>query len=782
MKLPDKKIYSISVHQFVDMISVGGDLVSAVMSTRRMQQGTQTHIKRQEEQEKISELQLEHLLEGTTVKLRIKGKADILDTSGDIPVIEEIKTVFKKLGKNSKVKEEHLAQCKCYCAMYLIKNKLQDIGARVAYVEYENSNTTIFEYNYTKDEILDWFDNNLSFIINIFENRQEHINKRNLSAREMKFPFGEYRLGQKEMATYVYKGCKDNTIQFLQAPTGIGKTMGTIYPSVKAFAHEGYEKIFYVTAKNTIKKIAKEAINVLREKGLVINSLTMTAKETSCPQKIFNCHPKICSRAQGYYDRLGLAMDCFEENKHYNIYDVKKIADRFNICPFELSLDMSLECDIIICDYNNVYDPKARLKRFFDDGGDYVVLVDEAHNLVSRARDMYSGEVDKMMFVNVAKKMSRVRSKIGHELLDNIDNIIQYFNQQIGQMQEYDISYEVLENPLDNLVKLLEKFAELSEAILYTTTVRDYTKDLLEAFYQAKGYLFTVSKSDDTYVHYMLIVDKNIVVKMFCIDPSARLQECHNKSQSTTMFSASLTPFDYYSRLLQKGRDYNTHSLISPFDKSNMKIMINANLPVEYKFRDRYMHELVECIYTFVKGKRGKYMIFFPSYGYMEKAHNLFIALYDDVFAPRQEKSMDNTAREGFISLFDEDAHMAAFAVMGGVFSEGIDLKGDKLIGAVVIGTGFPMIGLENNFIKEYHNNKDESGFGYAYVYPGFNKVLQSVGRVIRSEEDRGAILLIDRRFARQEYQDLMPYWWKPVEYVDDVDDIEQSVSDFWSV
>ena len=780
MKLPDKKTYFISVHQFVDMISVGGDLASAVINTKRMQQGIETHTKRQEQEGKINEQPLEYSIEGTCIKLTVKGRADIVDLSQDVHVIEEIKTMFGELNSNAKEKAEHLAQCKCYCAMYLIKNDLKEIGARIAYVEYKSSKTHLFEYTYTKDEILDWFNDNINYIIDIFEARQEHINKRNLSASEVKFPFGEYRAGQKEMATYIYKGLREGDIQFLQAPTGIGKTMGTIYPSVKAFAHEGYERIFYVTAKNTIKKIAKEAVDTLRDAGLVINSLTMTAKETSCPQKVFNCHPKVCSRARGYYDRLGLAMDCFKENKHYDINEVRKIADKFNICPFELSLDISLECDIIICDYNNAYDPRARLKRFFDDGGDYAVLVDEAHNLVGRARDMYSGDINKDMYINTAQKMSRVRSKAARELLDNIEKIISYFNLQSAQMKQMDISYEILENPLDNLNPLLEKFVECAENLLDMIAIREYTKDLMEAFYQTKGYLFTVSKTDENYVHYIMLEDDNIVVKMFCIDPSSRLQECHAKSKGTTMFSASLTPFDYYARLLQKNGGFNTHALPSPFDKDNLKVLVNANLPVEYKFRDKYIETLAECIYTFVKAKRGKYLIFFPSYSYMEKVHNLFLALYDDIFAPKQEKSMNGRAREGFISLFDENAHMAAFAVMGGVFSEGIDLRGEKLIGAVIVGTGFPMISLENNFIKEFHNGKDETGLAYAYIYPGFNKVLQSVGRVIRSEEDKGAVMLIDRRFMRQEYQELMPEWWKPVEYVDDSEDIKNSLEDFW--
>ena len=783
MKLQDKKTYYISVHQFVDITSIGGDLVSSAISVKRMHQGMETHIKRQEKEGKISELPLEYTAEGTSVKLSIKGRADIVDKSKDIHVIEEIKTIFRKLSKEENVKNEHLAQCKCYCAMYLIANKLEDIGARIAYVEYSGNDTNFFEYTYTKDEILDWFNEKINYIIEVFEKRQDHINKRNLSARNIKFPFGEYRAGQKEMARYVYQGLKKGRIQFLQAPTGIGKTMGTIYPVVKAFAHEEYEKLFYVTAKNTIKTIAKEAVDTLRANGLIVNSLTMTAKETSCPQKVFNCHPKVCSRARGYYDRLGSAMDCFEENKHYDINSIRKIADKFNICPFELSLDISVECDVIICDYNNVYDPRAKLKRFFNEGGEYSILVDEAHNLVSRAREMYSGEICRDMYIKTAKKMSRVRSKKAIEVLEIIQKIMEYLNFITEDMKKRDIIYDILENPLDRLNAVLEKFIEVSEAVLDTYSVRDYTKDLLEAFYQTKGYLFTVSKADESYVHYILKKEdkeNNILIKMFCVDPSSRLQECHNKSRATTMFSASLTPFDYYARLLQKNDSYGTRALNSPFDKNNMKVMINANLAVEYKYRDKNAEELAKCIYAFVKSRRGKYLIFFPSYGYMIKVHNLFIALYDDIFAPKQEKSMDNEAREGFISLFDEEAHMAAFAVMGGVFSEGIDLKGEKLIGAVVVGTGFPMMDLENNLIKEYHNNKEEDGLAYSYIYPGFNKVLQSVGRVIRTEHDKGIVLLIDRRFARQEYQDMMPDWWKPVEFVDNSEDIKICTENFW--
>ena len=316
--------------------------------------------------------------------------------------------------------------------------------------------------------------------------------------------------------------------------------------------------------------------------------------------------------------------------------------------------------------------------------------------------------------------------------------------------------------------------------MLDTTTLREYTKDLQEAFYRTKGYLYTVSKADDSYVHYVLSEEENLKVKMFCIDPSSRLQECHNKSQSTTLFSASLTPFEYYTRLLQKNSGAKTIALPSPFEEDNLKVMVNATISVEYKFRDRFIEQLVKLIYSFVKVKKGNYIIFFPSYGYMEKAHNLFISLYDDIFSPMQSRSMNSKQREAFISLFENDSHMAAFAVMGGIFSEGIDLEGEKLIGAAVIGTGFSMINLENNLIKEYHNARDEEGLAYAYIYPGFNKVLQASGRVIRTESDRGAVLLIDRRFKKQEYINMMPYWWHNMEFVDDEADIETGLASFW--
>ena len=326
MKIPDKKIYYISVHQFVDMTMTGGDLAISPVSTKRMQQGIETHVKRQQEQKKISELPLEYTSEGTCAAVCVKGRADIVDVCSETPIIEEIKTIFGV--KNNILKQEHLVQCKCYCAMYLIKENLTKIGARITYIEYESSRTQFFEYEYTRDEILDWFYEKLNYILSIFERRQEHVNKRNLSATELKFPYGKYRDGQKEMASYVFKGCREKIVQFLQAPTGIGKTMGTLYPGVKALAHEDIERIFYVTAKNTIKAVAKEAVDDLRAKGLIINSITLTAKEASCPQKVYNCNPKVCSRARGYYDRVGPALDCFEENKHYSIEEVKKIADK----------------------------------------------------------------------------------------------------------------------------------------------------------------------------------------------------------------------------------------------------------------------------------------------------------------------------------------------------------------------------------------------------------------------------------------------------------------------
>lgn len=773
MKTLEKKIYHISVHEFVDMILVGGNIGVGGVSLKRMQLGTQVHTMRQQQEDKISEMPLEYIAEGISIKLQIKGRADIVDTSGQMVWIEEIKTKFGNEKKDGAIIDSHLAQCKCYCAMYTIANNCASIGARVAYVEYQSNELSKFEYTYTKDEILDWFNDKINQIVDVFEKRQDHINKRNLSATRIKFPFGEYRIGQKEMATYVYKACRNKEIKFVQAPTGVGKTIATIYPAVKAFAHEGIDKVFYLTARGTIKEIAKKAIDMMRKKGLILNSLTLTAKETICPQKVYNCHPNVCHRARGYYNRLGMALDCFKQNSHYGINEIRQLADKFSICPFELSLDIAYECDIVICDYNNTYDPRAKLKRFFDDGGEYVVLVDEAHNLVSRARDMYSGQVDNEIFTNILNKLVKSKSSKVKDVVACIKEIIAFFDLLKKDMIDRNVFSEVLDNPLDDLNEKLEKFFDLAEGLMDTSSIKSYTNGLIDTFYQAKGYMIAQSKADDNYCHYIQLDSEVIKIKMFCVDPSNRLQECHDKVESTIMFSASLTPFNYYTRLLQKQSKYSTHSLPSPFDKDNLQVMINANIPVEYKFRDKFMGQLVKSIYAFVSAKKGRHIIFFPSYGYMEKAHNMFLAMYDDIFSPKQERGMDDEARKGFVSLFDEDdAHMAAFAVLGGVFSEGIDLKGDKLIGAVIVGTGFPMINYETNIIKAYHQAQDENGIAYAYIYPGFNKVLQAVGRVIRSEQDEGAVLLIDRRFAKQEYMDLMPDWWKPVEFVDDSEDI----------
>ena len=770
----DKHICKLSVHEFVDWILEGGDLVFGSPSAKRLLEGTETHVAVQNASSGQSEVFIKYTQLSDVVALELTGRIDLLHERDGKVIIEELKSTYQKPDTIKQAQQAHLLQAKCYAAMYCTQKDINEIEVQVTYVTVRTHEKTVITEIYDSRELIDWLRAKCGQIIYETELEIEHRQKRNSSAGNLDFPYPEFREGQRHMSGYVYLTARDQGLTFMCAPTGIGKTMGSLYPSIKAMGQGMGDKIFYLTAKNTIKQIAAESMLKLYENGFYGRSLQLTAKSKICPHEHQTCHPMYCEFARGYYDRLPAALEEMSASGHYGYDEIVEVAQKHKICPFELSLDFSLKCDVIICDYNHAFDPVAHLKRFFDDGGDYIFLIDEAHNLVGRAREMFSASVSKKEILSLRRKLPKKPDKVEKNIKSALNKINSTLLAVKKEMQYDGVMAQTFHYPPDELELAISRFLDASEPLMDVTIRKNYSDELFETYYRLKGYMAASAAFNDYYRCFALDENKDTTIKILCLDPSARLQETYDKIRSTVFFSASLVPFSYFSRLLCT-RENEQYFLESPFPPENLKVLLNNSISTKYADRIATAQDICENIHAFITSLPGNHMVFFPSYKYMEMIYLLFCEMYPDMDTAFQKRNMDEDDRRDFLGLFDGEkgGPFTAFAVMGGVFAEGIDLVGDKLIGAVVVGIGLPQICHERDLIKDYHFQNDEPGFAYAYAYPGFNKIIQAVGRIIRTKDDKGAALLIGRRFTHSIYRDLVPPFWKPIKYVRGPQEIE---------
>ncbi len=780
----NRKVYNLSVHEFVERIHVGGDLVASGSSPTRMREGTLAHQKRQIEAKLQSEVPISHQVDGKLSSIAISGRIDGIEETMDGIIIEEIKSTYGDAAAMTAPLATHLSQAKCYSSIYCIQNDIKDISVRIAYIQLPDGKVKLFTEHYEASELINWFDACCARILHDIDHHIEHIHNRNASIQALQFPYEDFRNGQRNMAARVYLSVRDATKAFIQAPTGIGKTMGTLFPALKALGEDHGERIFYLTARTPVKTIAEDALATLRNHGLKARSVTLTAKDKCCPHPEIPCHPAYCSRAAGYFDRLGQALEVADKPTHYGREEIMDLADLYHLCPYELSLDLSLLCDVIICDYNYAFDPRAMLRRFFEDSGDHVLLIDEAHNLVDRARDMFSAEITKESIMALKRLLPKKTEDKAIKKLKSAVNKLNQLMIDVGKdLKEDNVRELSYDHPPKELYKAARAFIGKAEPFVDLRRREDWATALFDLFFACRTYMGVHEGFDEQCRCYAQLSYHDIKVKIFCIDPSTRLEHCYEKVRSAVFFSASLTPFDYFTRLLCDDPIHDVVALPSPFPEEHLRIMVHSKLSTKYRDREQTLSSLICSIDAFTSQRAGNYLIFFPSYAYMECAHELFIVKHPDVYAPMQERRMSEADRTAFLQLFEEDheKRMVTFAVMGGIFSEGIDLVGNRLIGAVIVGVGLPQICYERNLIKAFHDDIHEPGFAYAYSYPGFNRVLQAVGRVIRTAEDRGTALLIDPRFNYAGYQELMPSWWHPYKAVHSTEDILNCTIDFWN-
>lgn len=777
-----KQKISISVRSLVEFVLRSGDLSSGYQGSSRYVEGQKAHqfLQNQANDEYTSEVAVSFLALRGDTSIEINGRIDGVIKLGGRVIIDEIKSTAQSVESiEENYNAVHWAQAKCYAFIYAERESLDRITLQLTYFQLETKEIKRFVREYEFEELTVFFWDMVDKYLLWANKVSEWHACRDSSIRELTFPFKNYRKGQRELAAAVYRAVRDGGRVFAQAPTGIGKTMATLFPTVKAMGEGLTSKIFYLTAKTITRTIAENTLDNMRKSGLRIKSITITAKDKICLNPGSSCDPEFCEYARGYYDRLGKAMQDIFRLDSITRSDLEQCAKGNRICPFELSLDLSLWCDCIICDYNYAFDPRVYLKRYFmESGGDYTFLIDEAHNLVDRGREMYSAELHIKNIVEMRREIADEIPAVGEVL----EAAASYMIDSLEEFGEEEEGYNVSEELPHELLPLLRNFARLSDEWLLANTQSHYHERLLELYFEVLAFVKASEFFDHRYVTYFEKQSEDIKIKLYCLDPSYLLGEAMGKSRASVLFSATLTPLEYFKSMLGGDRYSTCLRLSSPFPRENLCLLVNSRIQTTYKLRESSYDRVVKAISGVVGSHTGNYLAYFPSYKYMMEVYIRFSESYPDVKTLCQKPGMTEWEKENFISAYSEfgELSLIGFAVMGGSFGEGIDLTGERLSGAVIVGVGLPQICLEREIIRKYFDEERGNGFEYSYVYPGMNKVMQAVGRVIRTEEDKGVVLLIDERFSSYRYRELYPPEWNHAVYLKGTEHMKDILEEFW--
>ena len=776
----EEKIIRISVRNLVEFILREGDIdnrKAGLPDKEAMQLGGRIHrkIQRQMGSDYYAEVPLKITVPCEGFAIQIEGRADGIQKTADGVVVDEIKGVLRELEYIEKPVSVHLAQAKCYGYIYGKQQELDSITIQMTYCQVETEEVKRFQETFSIEELERWFLDIVMQYEKWARFQVEWRQTRDATIKEAEFPY-PYREGQRELVTSVYRTILRKKKLFIQAPTGVGKTMATIFPAVKAVGEGLGDKIFYLTAKTITRTVAEQAFQILKKNGLQYKVATLTAKEKICFCEKAECNPDACPYAKGHFDRVNDAVyemiTTMEEMSRENI---ETQAKKHSVCPFEMGLDVSLWVDAIICDYNYVFDPNAHLKRFFSEGkkGEYLFLIDEAHNLVERGREMYSAVLYKEEFLQMKKAVRYESVKLTRQLA-GCNQMLLEMKRECQTYKEYNsISHFALKllNVMNGLQKLLEEKEQVDE-------------EVLEFYFHVRNFLNIYEEVDENYVIYTELEEGgDFKLKLFCVNPAVKLQNFLSQGNSTVFFSATLLPIRYYKKLLSVETDDYAVYAHSPFKEANRLLVLGQDVSTKYTRRGYEMYERFAIyIKNVMQAKPGNYLVFFPSYRFMEEVRETFERYRtEEMCCMIQEQNMNEQDREAFLQEFEaeREGSLAGFCVMGGIFSEGIDLTKERLIGAMIVGTGLPQVCNEREILKQYFDRHGENGFDYAYLYPGMNKVLQAAGRVIRTEEDKGVIALLDDRFAGRRYLEIFPREWRKLTYCN-VKTIGEKVEQFW--
>lgn len=779
----------VSVRNLVEFILRTGDIKEysgGVRDAEVMHTGTRIHKMIQKSKghgyipEVPMDIEYDTEYDKEPVTIKVEGRADGIIEGEDFVTINEIKSMLRDVTKLTEAEYLHVAQAKCYGAIYVMKHDVDKCNIQITYCQMETMLMNEFEEEYTAGELKKWFHELVTEYAKWVVFRMRWQNIRDASIKKMKFPF-EYRKGQFDLVKNVYFTILRKKNIFVQAPTGTGKTISTIFPSVSAVGEKLLDKIIYLTAKTITRTVAEETVKILADSGVMLKCVTITAKDKICILPKAECSPEKCMRAKGHYDRVNDAVyDLLTNEQNISRKLIEEYAEKYSVCPYEMCLDVTNWSDMVICDYNYVFDPNVYLKRFFadEDKNDYILLIDEAHNLIERARNMYSVELDMGLLRDVKKSVKIIAPKL-YKALESVNRAMLAYKRQCDEFSVFD-SVGALVIKVMNVVTAYDDFLRdiLKEHPDYANR-----ENMFQLYFDMRYFLVISEVLDDKYRICGSYTDRGeFVITLKCMDPSGMIGEYLAKIRSAVFFSATLLPVKYYMQQLGAASDDYAVYAESSFDSARQLILAATDVSARYSRRTKEEYaKIAGYIESFISARKGNYIVFFPSYkmlgevcGFMEEKNGtVYVMQHENMTESEKEEFLENfTAEDGVTKV--------GLCVLGGVFGEGIDLQDDRLIGAVIVGTGLPMVGDERELFKYYYDEVNGKGFEYAYLYPGMNKVLQAAGRVIRTASDKGCILLLDDRFAAGQYRSLFPREWKNMHYIR-YNEMSDALKDFWS-
>lgn len=769
---------TMSVKALAEFLYQSGDLSSSFMSMERANIGSRIHRMLQKRGGDSYQSEV-FLKEETTLDdmmcFVIDGRADGIITTEQGVIIDEIKSVtcdYEDLHEDFNM--THWAQVYGYAYIYAKQQELSELIVQLTYYQIDLDQIKQFQRKKTFKELEAFYMGMLQEYKEWAMRSHEFHEIRDVSIQALQFPFPTYRPGQRELAVAIYKTILDEDVMFAQAPTGIGKTISTLFPSLKALREKKIERIFYLCAKNMTARAAKDSVKLMLDLGLRIKCTTIIAKDKMCLLEERHCDPEVCPYAKNYYDKLRPAL--FHLLQHHDFFDqelFQSYGKEYTICPFEFSLDASLYSDVIICDYNYVFDPRVYLKRFFSEQGEYLFLIDEAHNMVERARGMYSAQLSLSMF----QEMKSLVGKEAKKLRKQIRDIIAEFKVQKEACGES--GFRSFHEPCDTLIKLCASFQK--EADLYLQKEHEHNEEITTMYFEVLAFQRIFEFYDDHFITWVNTSGKDVTIKLFCMNPCRPVTQMLHMGKAAVFFSATLTPIRYFTDLLLDQECNKKIALPSPFDTRKAKLLLHNRIDTRYRVRDASIGPICDLIATTAQAKTGNHIVFFPSYAYLKQVAEYFKKAYPSLHLEVQESDMREQDRQDFLSMFDRhEETMICFCVLGGMFAEGIDFKGEMLIGVIVVGVGLPQINEETNLLRDFFEESYGKGYDYAYVYPGMNKVLQAAGRLIRTVEDVGVILLLDERYTSATYRPLFPLHMRHYEVIENEFQLQESLEDFW--
>ncbi|MGD9365592.1 MAG: ATP-dependent DNA helicase [Desulfobacteraceae bacterium] len=775
-----KPTYTIAVRALVEHVLRSGDLRYDFVGSVRAVEGIRAHqhIQSQRPPDYQAEVPVAHVVDTQAFELCVTGRIDGLLIQNSGVVVEEIKTTRRSLDElEENPNAVHWGQAKCYAYIWASQHHQGEVTIRLTYVNPDSGRVREIERLFDFGALTVFFKELLARYTAWMASLVEWEQIRDRSIADFGFPFENYRPGQREMAVAVYRNIRVGGHLLLQAATGIGKTMGALFPAVKALGEALADKVVFLTARTTGRLAAEAALQTMRSHGLKLKSISLTAKDKICFHDESVCAPEECDYAKGHFDRINDALSDALQEDALTREAIEAVALHYQVCPFEFSLELISWCDCVICDYNYAFAPGVMLHRLFgEEGGDHAVLVDEAHNLVDRSREMFSAQLGKQDLLVLRRRIK--------DDLPGLYRCLGRINAWLAAMRRKcrDAGNVLVENILpEALMERLKDFLWQAEKWLVLRVQKDYREALLERFFEVARFVKIAEGFDAAYAVIYKCVGDELTVRQYCVDPADLLDAAWKRCQSAVLFSATLSPAGYFKSILCCREDAVALNLPSPFPPANLGVFVADRITTLYRERENSCGEIAQVIVELIGQRTGHYMVFFPSYEYLRMVHAEFLHARPHVDVIVQAPEMAENQRIAFLDRFNEHVSqtLVGFAVMGGIFGEGIDLQGEQLAGAVIVGVGLPGVCIERDLIKGHFDRKNGNGFEFAYQYPGVNRVLQAAGRVIRSETDRGVILLVDRRYRENRYRNLLPPTWE-LSRINEVNVLNEKVRSFW--